>query len=329
MTGEDAVEPTRNRPARPSLLERAAGHFAIPARDAPRPVPVDPAVAEPVTPSPAVPAPPVAEPVTAPVPDPVARPRKAPMPSARIRPADIATIDRDALAERGMLVPGGPVNSLAEEFRLVKRQLLATAERVAWRDAGASRLILICSAQPGDGKTFCSINLALSLAAERDMAVLLIDADFHKPEVLDRMGVKPGRGLLDALADPTIDPETLVIVTDVPQLSLLPAGSRSHDDTELLRSERARAVLDRLLESDPDRIILFDSPPALAASSASVLAALVGQTVLVVRADRSSEVDVREAVALLDGCEEIQLLLNATTYRTQGARFGYYGLDRE
>ena len=97
----------------------------------------------------------------------------------------------------------------------------------------------------------------------------------------------------------------------------------------MLASERTREVLARLVAGHPRRIILFDSPPALAASPAAVLASLVGQTVLVVRADRSSESDLREAVALLDGCEEIQLLLNATTYRAEGARFGYYGQDAE
>ncbi|MEN2746318.1 AAA family ATPase [Sphingomonas sp. T9W2] len=284
-----------------SLLERAAARWQM-------------------APAPEVPAEPVAD---------VAPVAKKPMPAARIRPVDPAKIDRDALAEGGMLVPGGPVTALAEEFRLVKRQLLATGADIAKRDEDAARMILLCSAQPGDGKTFCAINLALSLAAERDLNVLLVDADFNKPDILGRLGLKAERGLLDALGDANIDPETLVIATDVPQLSILPAGTRTNADTELLRSDRARAVLDALLAADPDRIILFDSPPALAASPAAVLATLVGQTVLVVRADRSSEADLREAVALLDGCEEIQLLLNATTYRAEGPRFGYYGQEQD
>ncbi len=268
--------------------------------------------------------PPVAAPA---VPD--AAPAEQPMPAARVPTIDRALIDRDALAVGGMLVPGGPVTALAEEFRLVKRQLLATGADVAKRDEDAARMILICSAQPGDGKTFCAINLALSLAAERDLNVLLVDADVNKPDILDRLGIAAERGLLDALGDASLDAEALVIPTDVPQLSILPAGTRTHADTELLRSDRARAVLDTLLAADPDRIILFDSPPALAASPAAVLATLVGQTVLVVRADRSSEADLREAVALLDGCDEIQLLLNATTYRADGPRFGYYGQDQD
>jgi protein-tyrosine kinase len=275
--------------------------------------------------------PPVAMPDLPPPPPPVAaKPAARKMPPARIRPVDPARIDRERLAEAGMLVPGGPVTALAEEFRLVKRQLLTTAADIEKRDPQAARMVLVCSAQPGDGKTFCAINLALSLAAERDLQILLVDADFPKPDTLDRLGIAAtGQGLLDALGDPAIDVETLVIPTDVPQLSVLPAGKRTNADTELLRSDHAQDVLERLLSADPDRIVIFDSPPALAASPAAVLASLVGQTVLVVRADRSSESDLREAVALLDGCDDIQLLLNATTYRAEGARFGYYGQDQE
>ena len=163
--------------------------------------------------------------------------------------------------------------------------------------------------------------------AERDVEILLVDADFAKPDVLARLGVDGEHtGLLDILADPRIDPEACVIRTDVPQLSLLAAGKRSHSDTELLASARTGEVLDRLLAANPKRIIVFDSPPALAASPASVLALLVGQVMLVVRADRTTEGDVQEAVQLLDGCDEIHLVLNAVTYEPGRGRFGsYYG----
>lgn len=311
MNGDDKVNDQSHRAMRASLLERAADRWQL------GPKPELPPVAMPDLP----PAPPVAVPAAK------ASPRK--MPPARIRPVEPARIDRDMLAEAGMLVPGGPVTALAEEFRLVKRQLLTTAADIEKRDPQAARMILVCSAQPGDGKTFCAINLALSLAAERDLQILLVDADFPKPDILDRLGLPAGKGLLDALGDPAIDVESLVIPTDVPQLSVLPAGKRTHADTELLRSDHAQDVLQRLLTADPDRIVIFDSPPALAASPAAVLASLVGQTVLVVRADRSSESDLREAVALLDGCDDIQLLLNATTYRADGARFGYYGQEQD
>ncbi|WP_298672676.1 AAA family ATPase [uncultured Sphingomonas sp.] len=242
-------------------------------------------------------------------------------------PSGVAHIDRAMLAGKGMLVPGAPVGALAEEFRMVKRQLLLNARTIA---AGAperrARTILVGSGKPGEGKTFCAINLAISLAAERDVEVLLVDADFAKPDVMASLGLDDSTGLLDIISDQTLDPEAFVLKTDVPQLSLLPAGARSHADTELLASVRTAQVLDQLLAADPRRIIVFDSPPALAASPASVLALLVAQVMLVVRADRTTDSDVREAVALLDGCEHISLVLNATSYEPHRGRFGsYYG----
>ena len=241
-----------------------------------------------------------------------------------------APIDRAALKAGGMLVPGGPITPLAEEFRMVKRQLLLTARAVAAKEtvraADRARMVLVCSANPDEGKTFCAINLALSMAAEKDVEILLVDADFAKPDILERLGMASGPGLLDALSGAVASVEDCIIDTDVPQLSVLPAGAKSNSDTELLASDRARAILDGLAQANPRRIVIFDSPPALAASPASVLALHVGQAMLVVRADQTSESDLRDAVSTLDGCEHIQLVLNSVSFQPGGRRFGsYYG----
>jgi exopolysaccharide/PEP-CTERM locus tyrosine autokinase len=251
---------------------------------------------------------------------PVVQPQAAPRP----RPRAPVAIDREMLAEKGLLVPGAPIGPLVEEFRLVKRQLLQTARIVKNADGDKSRTILVCSARPGDGKTFCAVNLAISLATERDVDVLLVDADFAKPDVMTRLGLADGPGLLDALADPGIDIESCIVTTDIPQLSLLPAGRKSITDTELLASKRTGEIIETLLAADPRRLVIFDSPPALAASPASVLASHAGQVMLVVRADRTSESDLREAVALLDRCDQIQLVLNAVSFVPGGRRFGSY-----
>ena len=289
-----------------SLVERAAQLWDL----APRPV---------------VPA--AATPPRAPAPEPfgrLAEPVAPTIRTARSRP--VVTIDRAALRDGGMIVPGAAVTALAEEFRLVKRNLLHTARSVT--DPAKARSILICSAKPNEGKTFCAINLALSLAAEKDVEILLVDADFAKPDVFAQLGVDSDRpGLLDAVADPSLDVEDGIVDTDVPHLSLLGAGAKSHSDTELLASSRASAVLSRLATANPKRIVIFDSPPALAASPAAALAEHVGQVMLVVRADATSEGDLREAVALLDGCEHVQLALNAVAFQPGGRRFGYYGQE--
>lgn len=302
-------------PSGGSLLERAAAVYdfqadfraAIPAAGTPIPAAV-------VAPPPAVVQPQIA------IPTPVA--------PVAWRATGPGIIDRALLSAQGLLVPGAPVGVLAEEFRLVKRQLLLTARAVKAAQGDRSRTILVCSANPNEGKTYCSLNLALSLAAERDTEVLLVDADFAKPDVMARLGLAEGKGLLDALANPAIDIESCVIHTDVPQLSLLPAGAKSNQDTELLASARTSVLIQQLLDANPRRMVIFDSPPALAASPAATLAQHVGQVMMVVRADRTNDGDLREAVGLLGGCAEIQLVLNSVSYAPGGRRFGsYYGLE--
>lgn len=261
---------------------------------------------------------------------PVAQPKAAAPAPVKIAPrGGVTAIDRSLLAERGIIVPGAPIDALTEEFRLVKRQLLTTARTIRRSDADLSRTILVCSAQPNDGKTYCAVNLAISLAAERDVEVLLIDADFAKPDVMARLGLPEGPGLLDALADPKVDIERCVVRTDVPHLSLLPCGTKTTADTELVASARTGELIAQLLAADPTRILIFDSPPVLAASPASVLANYAGQAMLVVRADRTGESDLREAVVLLDGCEHVQLVLNAVAYAPGGRRFGSYYTQEE
>jgi exopolysaccharide/PEP-CTERM locus tyrosine autokinase len=266
-----------------------------------------------------------------PLPKPIIAPALEDAPRPRSRAAGESrsvAIDRRMLAEKGLLVPGAPIGALVEEFRQVKRQLLQTARLVKKVDGDRSRTILVCSAKPNDGKTYCAVNLAIAMAAERDVEVLLVDADFAKPDVMKRLGLNDGPGLLDALADPTIDIEACVVTTDIPQLSLLPAGTKSNTDTELLASRRTGEIIAALLAADPRRLVIFDSPPALAATPASVLANHAGQVMLVVRADSTGEGDLREAVTLLEGCEHIQLVLNAVSFAPGGRRFGsYYGQE--
>lgn len=332
--------------AKPAPKPRAEAPVAPPA-PAPAPVVVPEPVPAPVPAPVATPAPapvqqapePVIlpEPVFEPAPEPIAEPVLARGVPAEPEPQiatqrdgvrDVAPIDRGVLERGGMLIPGAAITPLAEEFRMVKRQLLLTARAVAAKDtakaADRARMILVCSAQPGEGKTFCAINLALSMATEKDVEVLLVDADFPKPDVLPRLGMPNGPGLLDVLTGSIANVEDCIIDTDVPQLSVLPAGTRSISDTELLASDRARAVIDSLATANPRRIVIFDSPPALAASPASVLALHVGQVMLVVRADKTSEGDLRQAVNTLDACEHIQLVLNSVSFQPGGRRFGSY-----
>jgi len=234
-------------------------------------------------------------------------------------------IDRERLQELGMIVPETGATELLEEFRIIKRQVLASAQAAG--DAAARR-ILICSPLPADGKTFCAINLAIAMAGERDGEVLLVDADFAKPSILSTLGLPKGPGLMDVLADPSLKVEDLVMATDIPGLFVLPAGDQTTADSEWLASTRTAEVLDRLTLGAPNRMIVFDSPPALAASPAADLARHVGQAILVARADKTGRNALDDAIHLLAACPDIKLLLNATHFSPSGRRFGtYYGYE--
>ena len=287
---------------------------------------------------------PVAEPVQAaaaastPVPEVVEGEVIAPAPAYTANvPAPVAKavrfsgeqhpINRQHLRDQGLIVPEGSVTGLLEEFRIIKRQLLLGAGQLAQHGMGvAAQRVLICSPHPGEGKSFTAVNLALAIAAEKETEVLLVDADFAKPSVLSMLGLPGGPGLMDALSDPSVDAANCVIGTDVPGLWVMPAGNATTTDSEFLSSSRTRAVLDRLVEGAPQRFVIFDSPPALAASPAAELAKYVGQAVLVARADKTGQGSLVDAVSLLSACPNIQLLLNAVHFSPSGRRFGsYYG----
>ncbi|MGE4323966.1 MAG: AAA family ATPase [Sphingobium sp.] len=299
-----------------SLLERAADIYdfgaALRGRAAPAlDVPAD--LGDPL--------PPAAPAIAAPVGD--AAPAAAPQTRAPDWTGRPHAIDRDTLAEAGYIRPDGQATALSEEFRLLKRDLL-----LQLRDHPLGNRILLCSAHSGEGKTFCAINLALSLAAEQDREILLVDADFGKPGIPQALGIASGDapwpGFMDALANPSIAVEDIVLRTDIPSLSILPAGARSNNDTEYLASARTETLLRRLTEGRPERIILFDSPPLLAASPAAVLASHVAIALLIVRADKTTESALRDAAGMLKGGAQVQMLLNGVTYSSSGRRFGTY-----
>lgn len=235
-------------------------------------------------------------------------------------------IDRDALRAAGLIVPEDRSSETLEEFRIVKRELLSEARRAGTAKA---RRIMISSPHPGEGKTYCAANLAIALAAARETQVLLVDCDLARQSVSRRFGLPEAPGLIDALRDDAVLPETLALETDIEGLFVMPAGEGTARDAELLSSKRTPEVLDRLTRGAPDRFIILDTPPALAASPAADLAAHVGQSVLIARADTTGRAALEDALHLLSACACVKLLLNATRFSPSGRRFGSYGGVRD
>jgi len=241
------------------------------------------------------------------------------------RKSSSITIDLARLAARGYITPDSPRTQLADEFRVVKRPLLTNAFGKSSVPVKQGNLIMITSSMPGEGKTYASINLAMSIAMELDRTVLLVDADVARPAVLERLGLRNTKGLLDLLTDPELELSDVMFRTNVEKLSILPAGTHHPRATELLASEGMSRLLDDLASRYTDRIVIFDAPPLLPSTESRVLATHMGQVVVVVEFERTQQSAVSQALSTIEACPVVHTMLNKVVGSETASYYGYYG----
>jgi len=267
-------------PASPAIVMPAA-----------EPVPVPAAVAAPVQPAAAVPA------------------MEAPAQKFSTRRVEL---DLARMRELGMVTAAAGRTRLLEDFRVIKRPLLQRAFLERAPGARPNNLIMVTSSLPGEGKTYCAINLAMSIAMELDHTVLLVDADVARPSVLRTLGLPAHRGLMDILVDDKLDMADVMLRTNVDTLSILPAGTNTPRATELLASSTMTNLVHEIANRYPDRIVIFDSPPLLLTSESRVLASHMGQIVMMVEAQTTTQHAVMEALHQLEGYPNVNLIYNKT-----------------
>ena len=236
-------------------------------------------------------------------------------------------LDLANLATQGYVTPDKPRTRIADEFRILKRPIIANASTSRAVPIKHGNLVMVTSAVPGEGKTFSAINLAMSIAMELDKTVLLVDADVARPSLPARLGLPECRGLLDLLDDKKLDLKDTLLRTSMEKLSILACGSPHAHATELLASAAMNQLLDELSRRYADRIIIFDSPPLLVTTEARVLATQMGQIVFVVHAESTLQSDVKKALVAIESCPIKLMMLNQARSVGQGAHgYGYgYG----
>jgi exopolysaccharide/PEP-CTERM locus tyrosine autokinase len=235
-------------------------------------------------------------------------------------------VDTAALTENGLLAPDTEVRALSEQYRTIKRPLLKNASPQAVPPVPLGNLIMVMSALSGEGKTFSCVNLCFSIARESDWSVLLIDGDVVKPHLTRLFGAQQEPGLLDLIKNPSLEIDAVVMPTDIPGFSLMPAGRPDPQAPELLASDRMRELC-AALASDPQRMTVFDSPPMLLTSEAPILASHVGQLLVIVKANSTSRQAVQNAVEKLDHTKPIGCVLNQQVKEIETADGAYYGYN--
>lgn len=240
----------------------------------------------------------------------------------KLPPAPVVQIDLAQLATKGIVTPDAPRSQVADEFRVIKRPLIANAQGKGAAPVKNGNLIMVTSSLPGEGKSFTAVNLAMSIAMEMDNTVLLVDADVSRPSILNILGLPPANGLMDVLLDKSLDLRDVMIKTDVEKLTVVPAGTAHQRATELLASDSMVHLLEEIANRYSDRIIIFDSPPLLVTTEARVLASHMGQVVVVVEAQRTSHAAVKQALATVESCPLVLMLLNKCSAMPGGAYYG-------
>jgi receptor protein-tyrosine kinase len=235
-------------------------------------------------------------------------------------------LDLEQIRAAKLLVPDTQRSQIKEEYRHVKRPLLMNIDGKGATTSMQANLIAVTSARPGEGKTFTACNLALSIATERNRTVLLVDADVLRPSVTKMLGFEADYGLVDFLLDDQLELADVLINTSIPSLTVLPAGSKHHLSAELLAGENMRRLTAEMSQHYSDRIIIFDSPPLLATTEASILVSLMGQVIIVVEAERTLQSQVKEALAILNPNQLIGFVLNKSRDFFTSNYYGYgYG----
>lgn len=234
-------------------------------------------------------------------------------------------LDMDALAAAGIVTPNAPRSHIADQYRVIKRPLISNAMGKGATQIINGNLIMVTSSVPGEGKSFTAINLAISIAAELDNTVMLVDADVARPSILRVLGLPAGPGLLDLLLDDSADLSTMLLKTNIDTLSILPSGTPHERATEMLASDAMTRLIEDMSKRYPDRIIVFDSPPLLLTTESRVLATHMGQIIMVIHAEKTLRSDVEDALATIEDCPVKLLLLNQVRTNVGGG-YGYgYG----
>jgi Mrp family chromosome partitioning ATPase len=209
-----------------------------------------------------------------------------------------------AVLEQNRIMSPASKEPAAVAFGMLRTQVLQRMDANGWRS------LAVFSPGADDGKTTTAINLAISLASDRLHTVLLVDFDFRRPTLAARLGLAPEFGSNDVLCGQVPLEDCLYHPEGFDRLVLLPARGPIAHSSELLAGPRSREIVAELRARYPERIIVYDLPPVLAADDALSFAPLVESGLVVAAEGRTRRNDLARTIELLHKTPLVGTVLN-------------------
>lgn len=213
------------------------------------------------------------------------------------------------------LIAAVPEHELKDSYRMLRTRVLQAMREKGWNS------LAVTGPASGCGKTLTALNLAISLAMEVTHTVLLVDLDLRKPSIHEYFEYQPRYGLGDYLFH-DVPVSEILFSPSIDRLVVLPGREMIHNSSEMLRSPRMVKLVNELKSRYPDRLVVFDLPPILAADDALAFAPYTDAMLIVAEDGGTSREDLEKALEVLKGVPIIGTVLNKTA--TPKAGYGYY-----
>lgn len=208
------------------------------------------------------------------------------------------------LLKKNRILTGDGNDDMSHAFKVLRTRIWQQMKEHGWSS------LAISSCNPGEGKTFTAINLAISLAMMKaNHSVLLVDLDLRRPSVNKYLGLVTEYGMNDYLVD-GIPLENIMINPGIGRFVVLPGRAPVENSSEVLSSVRIESLVQEFKTRYPSRIVIFDLPPVLSTDDVLVFAPYVDALLLVIEEGKTDSHDVSKAVSLLKKTELIGTVLN-------------------
>ncbi len=199
-------------------------------------------------------------------------------------------------------------DSAGDQYKLLRTMVLNRTRPLGYNT------IVISSFTEGEGKSLTSINLAITIAKDPRQNVLLVDMDLRRPSIHSILGIDPTPGLKDHFlkGTPLAD---IMIHPGIKRLTILPAGGRMNNSSEIISSKRTENLIHELKHRYPDRFVIFDAPALHACTDPLVLSSYVDALLLVARSNHTTTREITSGMALLEKKKVLGIVLNDTEVR--------------